>query len=398
MMLANGILWRTLRYKTERYTNFITVLPDVTDLISDINKFNNSLKQRNININNLKIITIDMKDMYPMTKKSKILSGLIQAQSYADMPRDSFDFMSKAQEFINKYSYFYVGNKVYNQPDGAIICSYDGGDICDTVYYLDDLNNHSLIQALEYFARYRDDIIIFYNDVDQILSNAYLKQNPNNNIIINLLRKIYGSDILFTINIDPLNKGIAFLDSTLTIDHANTRIATKSYSKPDNAHEYTQECSNIPSHTLKSVIKGQLKRYIIVNDDPRHYHAMRTELYNRVKELGWTWEDIRSIRDKPKYQNRMQYIEDYLNNQTNKKSDFIQNNQIIDLVPYPKTDDDTIITVKPEFEACFDNLSLLTKRIDQARTTCPDRLRRCKHIIANKGVPKVGALFNKNGK
>ncbi len=86
-----------------------------------------------------------------------------------------------------------------------------------------------------------------------------------------------------------------------------------------------------------------------------------------------------------------------MNNQSNKKQTFIEENVQIDLVPLPKTDDDTIITVKPPFNACFDDMPLLSKHVTYARTKLPDRLQRCKHIIANKGVSKINALFNLNG-
>eukprot|EP01084_Bolivina_argentea_P099902 179506_1 len=124
--------------------------------------------------------------------------------------------------------------------------------------------------------------------------------NKNNNIINRMLESIYGS-IEFTINIDEFNEGIPFLDCTLYIDALNNKIRTKYYSKPGNIHEYCKEFSNIPHHTLKSIIIGICKRLIIINDNHREYEISRNKLYQRLIQLGWNWDSIDCIRDKPSY-------------------------------------------------------------------------------------------------
>ena len=72
-------------------------------------------------------------------------------------------------------------------------------------------------------------------------------------------------------------------------------------------------------------------------------------------------------------------------------------NDIIDLIPLPDADDDTIITIKPPFNACFDNLRIIQKHVNQARNLLPDCLKNCDHIIANQGVDKIMSYFQRNG-
>eukprot|EP01084_Bolivina_argentea_P100585 180553_1 len=98
--------------------------------------------------------------MYPSTKRDKTFHNLNIGEAIAKITSTETDFIRTAHTYINKYSYFNVGDKIYHQPNGFIIGSNDGGDGCDTVYYIDEYINKDYIQlTTTYFKRYRDDII-----------------------------------------------------------------------------------------------------------------------------------------------------------------------------------------------------------------------------------------------
>eukprot|EP01083_Nonionella_stella_P317154 1153329_1 len=138
--IANSILWRKMRYTIELSTKYITVLPHVTDLIFDLRDLNEKIANNVIELNHTKIVVVDMEKMYPSTKRSKIFHNLFIGESLAGygFDNDEIPFMRKAQIFINKYSLFQCGDRIYRQPDGAIIGSSDGADVCDTVYYINE--------------------------------------------------------------------------------------------------------------------------------------------------------------------------------------------------------------------------------------------------------------------
>eukprot|EP01084_Bolivina_argentea_P100586 180554_1 len=166
LSIANGILWRKLRYKIEIKSNFETVLDDVTDLIYDLKNVNNDIKNNKINLNKIKIIVADMEKMYPSTKRDKTFYNLHIGEAIAKLTSIETEFIRAAHLYINKYSYFNVGDNIYHQPNGFIIGSNDGGDGCDTVYYIDEYINKNYIQETTlYFKRYRDDIIFIIYDI-----------------------------------------------------------------------------------------------------------------------------------------------------------------------------------------------------------------------------------------
>eukprot|EP01083_Nonionella_stella_P012547 35602_1 len=134
-----------------------------------------------------------------------------------------------------------------------------------------------------------------------------------------------------------------FLDCTIWMDQKKNIIRTKTYKKPLSINEYTKSYSNGPRSTLKSIVCGILHRYIIINDDEDTFIFHRNNLYNRLQELGWKWSDIRQIKGKPSYSKRDEYIERYISNQSMKKHEYLERHGRINMVPYPNTDEDTII-------------------------------------------------------
>eukprot|EP01083_Nonionella_stella_P189052 698262_1 len=99
-----------------------------------------------------------------------------------------------------------------------------------------------------------------------------------------------------------------------------------------------------------------------------------------------------SIKDKPSYSKRDEYIAKYIENQSNKKHEYLDKNGRINMVPYPDTDEDTITSVRPPFNHIFENHKI-EKEIQEARNLLPKRLREKKHIIAKKGDKKINILF-----
>ena len=89
-------------------------IADVVDLIIDIIILNDRINDGDIDLFAVNLVAVDKKEMYPATTSAKIHRNL---RAWAILPQ----FMPSAQGFINKYSFFYVGEDIYQQPDEAIL-------------------------------------------------------------------------------------------------------------------------------------------------------------------------------------------------------------------------------------------------------------------------------------
>ena len=107
---ANAELYRLARYKIELAQEFEPrVMHDVTDFIAEIIAINADIKvlceAGVVDIGDLKIITADMKNMYPATRREKIVSNVralrdIVVMAMTKLQNDAaFDFMEEAVDF-----------------------------------------------------------------------------------------------------------------------------------------------------------------------------------------------------------------------------------------------------------------------------------------------------------
>eukprot|EP01084_Bolivina_argentea_P093395 167972_1 len=183
-------------------------------------------------------------------------------------------------ESINVYMKLEKYGKLSNEINGI-----NGQWMCIVFIFI------SLFIKLTYWSRlFYEGLLGIALMVSQLQPNCIKRWNK---LLCGILYCL-GRVLLFTYLND-----IPFLDCTLYIDTINNKIRTKSYSKPGNIHEYTKESSNIPRHTLKSIVIGMLKRYIIINDDLKQYKIPQSNLFQRLIQLGWSWDTINAIPNKP---------------------------------------------------------------------------------------------------
>ncbi len=215
------------------------------------------------------------------------------------------------------------------------------------------------------------------------------------------LRKIYGTDLEFTINVCGIDDpGVPFLDAMLWLDKRTQTIRTKTYEKPGNAHELTRECSNVPRHTVKGIACGCTRRLIIANDSYEHFVPPRANLFRRLMAKGWPWRTLTSIKNVPKYADRQQLIDSYIAEQQQKKRLFVEKYREMDFKCLKEStfSENEIICVKPEYQLCHDDLPKLSRLLHKCRQKLPYNMeKRTRLIVASKGVPKLWSKFPLNG-
>ncbi len=137
-------------------------------------------------------------------------------------------------------------------------------------------------------------------------------------------------------------------------------------------------------------------RYIIINDTFKAYEYHRNNMYERLQQLGWKGSAI-AIIPKPSYYKRDEYLNNYIINQQTKKNEYLQNNQLINMINYKQTDEKTIFSVQPPYNHLFNNTKL-DSEIEIARQgTLPFELKKLDHIICKKAERKLITFFYSHG-
>ena len=199
---------------------------------------------------------------------------------------------------------------------------------------------------------------------------------------------------------------IPFLDASVRLDPTNGHIRTAVHYKPGNARELTRADSNCPRHVLKSIICGMLKRYVIISDTKCTFLKEKKELSEILIRQGWPRAEIRNVRGIPKYGQRAEFIRTYMENQRQKRAEWIRDHTDEDmhnatmayLTKQTKYDDDIVVGVGPRYNAVFDDGQKIKTLVQKARErTLPGTLQTQELIIAFRGERKAAAYFKSNG-
>ena len=117
---------------------------------------------------------------------------------------------------------------------------------------------------------------------------------------------INGYRQLFTIGIThELNfHSIVMLDVIISKGAYGTSLEVKTYEKPTNNHLYITQESFHAKHTLKGLILGQLRRYIITNSKAKWYYEQRESFYEHLRNRGYRYKLLYPLFRQLKYSDR----------------------------------------------------------------------------------------------
>ena len=428
MSRASAQIWRLLRYQIEEdrlklYGEEPTVLIDVTDFMHYVGELNATLRQMkamgpaHFNIEHVVIAAADMKNMYPATTEEKIIENLDAARKIHRFCADEgindkiYTFMLDSIAFATKHSLFTIGERrLAWQIYGLIIGSFDGGEVSDSTYYVDEVINKFILLWWLLWKRYRDDVFMSAYDAEHKIDAEYVKQQ---------LTDVYGTHMEYTVELHRVDlPPIPYLDCTCELDRHKCQLRTTVYQKPGNTREMTRRESNVPRHVLKGMVCGMMKRYAIISDTKKKYMKEVRAMEAVLRRQGWSARAIGAIHGKPKYEDRERYIAEFMVEQRRRKRTFMQRHcthpgfepdieQKDDdgndvsvcrfwMMSSKDIDKSQIVAVGDAYNACYDD-GKLKQRIEKCRAKAPMTLQNMDFILAQRGDVRVSASFKSNG-
>jgi len=256
-------------------------------------------------------------------------------------------------------------------------------------YFYFEFNNQNIISQCRSYLRFRDDI------------NVILLKNNYKEILYELKTNIFPSNIVLEEVIQNEGKESIFLDMLLEIKLMDDgyRISSKVYQKPLNLYSYTHFNSNHPEYMKRSIIIGELNRYIILSSHQKDYTEIKKLFIKRLIDRGYHPAFIRKTKQ-PQYKNRWTMISK-INKKRCKKIKYILNNK--NYLDLHKNDWNKQSNAKDHFlfikycENTLDNEQKLKSYINDALDELPGDLRSKKNLlICNKVHPKICKLIAPN--
>ena len=82
------------------------------------------------------------------------------------------------------------------------------------------------------------------------------------------------------------------------------------------------------------------------------------------------------LRDVPKYEQRQALIDEYIEKMKRKRAMFVLAHRVLAFPSLKESeyDDSTVVTVKPPYQLCHDDLPLLSRRMNRIRKLLPYNL------------------------
>jgi len=205
------------------------------------------------------------------------------------------DTLIKLLEIVLKNNTFQFDGKVYHQLQGKAM-----GTCLAPAYaniFMGKLEHKILSQAPLrplYYRRFIDDIVVIWpHSMPELLEFIELMNN-------------FHPTIKFTHEISITK--VTFLDVNIFKGpHFNTslKLDTETHFKPTNHHLFVQASSHHPASTGKSVVIGELKRYLRTNSRPDKFYSLKSKHKVNLRKRGYSLRFIKRHINKLNYSDRI---------------------------------------------------------------------------------------------
>lgn len=197
---------------------------------------------------NEKLISIDIKAMYPSINRSQLL------QAFQRIPNIDPTIITLLK-FILKNCYCSFENITYLQLEG--IPMGDNASVFLANFFCDALIDHHIASATHAttYYRYIDDIFMIWNSTREDLEEKLILWND-----------LSSCDFEITAFSDT---NIDFLDLHIRKQHYTNILHTSVFFKPTSKFNYLSPTSCHPPHTLKGWIKAEITRHYLLTSHPQ---------------------------------------------------------------------------------------------------------------------------------
>lgn len=252
----------------------MNILKNANQLVSELEQRNDIDFHDQDEIDNIYIVTGDVKALYPSINLDK-LQHIVDDLD----PSGSVGFLTA---FAIRNGYVQYDGQIYKQKKG-IAMGLNSAVTLANLYLARQID--PIIRAwkqVHFFRRYIDDIFLIWK--------GSLAQWDNfKSTIANTDR-----DILIEWT-NPSRTQIDFLDVNIYRCPVTLKFITSVYQKPLNKYTYISEKSCHPSHTFSGFIKGELTRYSRLNTHVTGYKIVKRAFYSRLRKRGYSNPFLRKI-------------------------------------------------------------------------------------------------------
>ena len=293
---------------TERISGFVdyfliplitkqsTYLRDTAALIEKIE--NIKIPQNTI------LVTMDITAMYTNVchdEAIQAVKSLLQKHTnyIYDINRPSTTSLIKLLEIVLKQNYFQFNNKTYWQSLGAAQGSKVSPEVCDARVHL--LENIAIAHAKEsilLFLRFRDDIIMFWNNTEEKL-NEFLTYINTLHDTLKFTFEYSKSQVTF-LDLE-IFKGPRFQQTnTLDMRTHTKKIDSFMYLPPTSAH---------PKSVFKGFLKGETIRHVRNTSNYLEFEEKKSKFQNRLLDRGYKSKETKIILESTDFKHRKHFIQ-----------------------------------------------------------------------------------------
>jgi len=276
---------------------FQPIMKELPSYLKDTNQLIRELRDLSVP-QNVILATVDVKSLYTCIPHEDGIAACKEALENSEVnnpEQPDSNTLIKLLEIVLKNNTFEFDGRAFHQLQGTAMGTRAApayanifmGKLEQTIL------SHAPLKPL-YYRRYIDDIVVLWSHpMPELLD---FLQSMNN----------FHPSIKFTFNTSETK--ITFLDINIfkgTHFHTSLKLDTETYIKPTNHQLYVHADSYHPPGTGKSVVIGELKRYLRTNSCAKKFYDFKSKHKINLRKRGYSLRFIRRNISKVDYSDRI---------------------------------------------------------------------------------------------
>jgi hypothetical protein len=218
-------------------------------------------------------VTADVEELYTNLKHNLIMEAVNYFGSYLKIDNAQLDLILKSTQVLFNYAFFTHGSKVYKQTEGIPMGTNAGPTLANlTLLYF---GFFSSVQPKFLLCRFIDDILFAIRAPEAQATRTWS----------NIASRLFPQRSGLSLKITGQGHQVNFLDVEI-----NTRKGQLSlYRKPMFSFNYVSARSKHPAHALKSWIKNEYYRIMLICNNPMDYYKSAQNFRYKLSHLHYEY-------------------------------------------------------------------------------------------------------------
>lgn len=245
------------------------------------------------------LVTLDVSNLYPSIPQTGMLQTIYEEMVHSRhlLLFDPNMVVRLLHTNIN-HNYFEFASLIFQQIKGTAMGAAYSPTIAN-IYMSVTIRRFLRTQRTQplLLKRYIDDIIMIWTDTENKLRDFLTDLNQ------------FNPALQYTFQVS--SSSVDFLDLTIYKGPSfptNNILDTKTYQKPHNLYQYLHYSSNHQREVYKSIILGELARYVRTNTSEVNYEALKNLFKQRLLSRGYPKKFIDTVSASVSYSDRPQLL------------------------------------------------------------------------------------------